>query len=221
MDGRGQEGDYMYNYISRGEVKPYHEICTKYLKTLQKKLRDDHKIHFEIQLVGSGSHRLVTRNGKEPFDLDYNLIFHRLPEDYGGDSGNPGKLKALIRQSLDKIVDKNVSFGQDSTSSIKYNYRGENGKICFSFDVAILYQSKERGILNRLIHQKDNDSFIWNEVFDSKDLKEKEERILKRGLWNDLRDVYLKKKNENLKSQDSKPSYILYIEAVNEVCQKL
>lgn len=217
MDGRGQEGDFMFEYVSWAEVKPFHKLCMQYFTEMQRILREDYKIRFEIRLVGSGSHRLVTRNEKEPFDLDYNLVFHKLPNSYQNDSG---KLKRLIRSLLDKAVDQNVSFGQDSTSSITYLSRDETGNVRFSFDVAILSVAKKTKKLQRLIHRKDGDDFVWNDVFNSDGLDRKEKLIKERNLWNDLKEVYLKKKNDNLRSQDPKSSYILYIEAVNEVCQK-
>lgn len=217
----------MYHYVPWAEVKPCHKFCMEYLTELQKRLKEDCNVRSNINLVGSASSRLVTQNEKQPFDLDYNLIITNLPNEFEEDLR---KLKDQVRVLMDQIVketnEKNVSFGQDSTSSITYNVRDElgldeNDHIHFSFDLALIYHPGCDGNNSRLIHNnKDTGNFAWEEIRHSNYLGKKALRIKKNGKWSLLRDVYLKKKNDNLRSQDPKSSYILYIEAVNEVCQK-
>ena len=90
----------------------------------------------------------------------------------------------------------------------------------FSIDLGIVRCVD--GQWQRLIHQKtgiaDWDRYIWNEARNSRGLEERVCALKERGLWLKVRSVYLKKKNFYLKQNDTDhPSFIVYIEAVNEV----
>lgn len=206
----------MYRFVTNAQVTPYRRRCQQCLVMMQNRLRKEKNLKFEILLVGSGASGLVTRNGSEPFDLDYNLIFHHLQEPY---ITHPEKLKELIRHTLDETTGDEVSFGQDSTASITYNVKDNKGVVQFSFDVALIYQPPKAKTLCRLIHDKNRETYMWNEIRNSSGLAEKEKMIRKQGHWNELREIYLDKKNRCLSSGEKKPSFVLYIEAVNEVCQ--
>lgn len=75
----------------------------------------------------------------------------------------------------------------------------------------------------RLIHNKNVyalgwDQYTWNEVPNSHQMKDKADEIKEEGLWQEVRDRYLEKKNMYLSRQDRKhPSFVVYVEAVNEV----
>ena len=96
----------------------------------------------------------------------------------------------------------------------------ENDPTEFSIDLAIVYEYS--GQWYRLIHEKTGyairDNYYWNEVPHSNELRRKAETLKKHGLWLDVRETYLEKKNMYLKRGDrDHPSFIIYIEAVNEV----
>ena len=75
----------------------------------------------------------------------------------------------------------------------------------------------------RLIHNKNVyalglDQYTWNEVPNSHQVKDKADELKKAGLWQKVRDRYLEKKNKYLFRQDhDHPSFVVYVEAVNEV----
>ena len=75
----------------------------------------------------------------------------------------------------------------------------------------------------RLIHNKNVyalglDQYTWNEVPNSHQVKDKADEIKEEGLWQEVRDRYLEKKNMYLSWQDrNHPSFVVYVEAVNEV----
>lgn len=78
----------------------------------------------------------------------------------------------------------------------------------------------------RLIHNKNAfcfgyDQYTWNEVPKSHDVKEKADAIKAEGLWQEVRDRYVGLKNMYFSRQDNThPSFIVYVEAVNEIYYK-
>ena len=92
----------------------------------------------------------------------------------------------------------------------------------FSFDVAITTKNKN-GNYMRLIHNKNVyalglDQYTWNEVPNSHQVKDRADKLKRAGLWQKVRDRYLEKKNMYLFRPDhNHPSFVVYVEAVNEV----
>lgn len=150
--------------------------------------------------------------GRGPFDLDYNFIFISIPQKY---EKSPECLKNLVTEVLDGLVDKRFTYGKDSTSSIKYIVHKKDRKtVVFSFDVALI---REGGRV-KLIHDKKQGVFIWNQIRDSGDLDKKVATIKKGGCWKKVRDDYRDLKNGYLKKGDmNHPSFIVYIQSVNQV----
>ena len=75
----------------------------------------------------------------------------------------------------------------------------------------------------RLIHNKNAyalgwDQYTWNEVPNSHQVKNKADKLKKKGVWQEVRGKYLEKKNMYLSWQDhNHPSFVVYVEAVNEI----
>ena len=94
-----------------------------------------------------------------------------------------------------------------------------------SIDLGIVVQD-DKDNWWRLIHKKTGrtatDSWAWEKVRDSKGLETREKWLKENGFWNDVRQTYLDKKNLYLKRQETgtHPSFICYIEAVNEEYSK-
>ena len=81
----------------------------------------------------------------------------------------------------------------------------------------------KNGNYMRLIHNKNVyalglDQYTWNEVPCSHQVKDKADELKEAGLWQEVRDRYREKKNMYLSRQDhNHPSFVVYVEAVNEV----
>lgn len=78
---------------------------------------------------------------------------------------------------------------------------------------------------HKLIHEKTGrtiyDGYYWNQIPDSKQLEEKVYVIKLNHLWDEVRSTYLEKKNMHLQRNDNThPSFIIYIESVNQVYYK-
>ena len=168
---------------------------------------------------------MVTRNGNGPFDLDYNLEIIKAPNEYWNDLR---KLKDTIRVLLDKASGLQCfTESQNSTVALTalLHFKDEP-QIEFSFDVAIVARNQD-GTLCRLVNNKHyfysgiQGQYTWNEIPSSHNVKEKADRIKKSGKWLEVRERYVKLKDMYLSRQDKEhPSFIVYIEAVNQVFNK-
>ena len=214
----------MYRIVDKAECRKYRSDCSAVLKKVCSLLKEK-GIVAQFALVGSGARNMVTRNGDGPFDLDYNLEIVKAPEEYRSDLR---RLKDTIRALLDRAASlKCFSESQDSTSCLTalLHFKDEP-KIELSFDVAIVTRNS-KGNFCRLIHNKNvlgfgEDQYVWNEIPDSRDVAQKAKRIKSEGLWPDVRNRYIERKNMYLSRQREKdhPSFVVYAEVVNEIYHK-
>ena len=208
----------MYHFVDKANVAPFRSYCSKVLEKLRDNIYSKYGINSQFILVGSGGNNMVTQNESGPFDLDYNLIIISMPEVYQSDLK---VLKDTIRSELNKLVGKTLfSDGQDSRSVITSRLVLESDEQVFSFDIAILAKNKN-GDLCKLVHNNHNEQFTWNEVPNSYNVKEKADLIKKKGCWNEVRQTYLDLKNMYLKlNYDNHSSFVVYVEAVNQIYNK-
>lgn len=207
----------MYYYVEKEQVKYYKSYCQNVLNQLRVKLREKYAVESKVVLIGSGAEDMVTRNGKGPFDLDYNLVLTSVPQKY---EDAPGLLRNRVREMLNDLVDERFSHGKGSTSSIRYlAHPSDRKKVVFSFDVALI---RERDGKYKLVHNKGENVFIWNQVPYSKNLDKKIARIRESDRWDDVKEAYLDLKNMYLRRGDKHhPSFIVLTEAVNQVYQSI
>ncbi len=208
----------MYNYVAEKQVDHYKTLFQSILDKLHEKLKKQYNIHIRIVLAGSGANNMVMQNGKGGFDLDYNLILDSIPSGYAVE---PQKLKSLVRNQLDGLVPSGFSHGKDSTSAITLLLHSpDKKKVVFSVDVALILAGKSG--YSRLVRDRNTGRYIWNLIRRSGDLKPMLSAIKAAGRLDDLADIYRQKKNRYLSLQDNDhPSFVVYIEAVNELYQKL
>ena len=95
-----------------------------------------------------------------------------------------------------------------------------NKNAVFNVDVAIIKIENDNWY--RLIHEKHenraSDRWYWNERIDYSVIIEKAEAIKEANGWDEFRERYLKRKDRYLTNNDyNHPSYVVYIEIVNEV----
>ena len=209
----------MYEYVSDREfLSRIRTEAGEILQNLCHNLKVDHDIGARFFMVGSGARRLITRNANQPVDLDYNLEIVRC-EDFD----DCRYLKECVRKSFDKVLRAHGWWTcQDSTSVLtaKRQLYTITAPVRYAIDVCIVMQ--DDGHYHRLIHKKTgftfSDEYYWNIAPHSRKLKEKADYIRKHGKWELVRDQYLRLKNHYLTQNDhDHPSFICYIEAVNNV----
>lgn len=215
----------MYNYVEdKGFLRRAQSCSSGILKELENELRENYSINSQFFLVGSGGRNMITQNENEPIDFDYNLSIISCPnwDDAKG-------IKESVRKAFNKVMRYNrLSDVQDSTSSLttEFIYFTDSPNQHFSIDVCIVTKNNG-GSWERLIHEKTGftyyDKYYWNVAPNSRGYQEKANKIKSvPGWWNVVRDEYLDIKNEYLTSNDyNHPSFICYIEAVNNVYNQM
>ena len=203
-----------YEFVYESEAKRYRSDCSYVLKETCELLKKK-GIYTQFSLVGRGARNMITRDGNGPYDLDYNLLVMKADNEYR----DPRLLKDTIRNALNKAVGRKFfSDAQDSTSCLTaLLHFKDTPNVEFSFDIAII-KKNPKGNYMRLVHNKPWNQYTWNEVPRSHQVKDRADDIKEEGLWQEVRDRYLEKKNMYLLRQDhNHPSFVVYVEAVNEV----
>ena len=210
----------MFNYVEDKEfLSCVRKLCGKIMQDFCHYLKEDYNIGTIFYLVGSGAKNLIVQNASLPIDLDYNLEIVRC-EDYE----DCKFIKECARKSFNKALNEHSwKDCEDSKSSLttgKVHFVKGNPTE-FSMDVCIVCKDTEEHFY-RLIHKKTGltyrDQYYWNEALHSARIQEKAKYIKKRGKWQLVREQYLNIKNRYLQQNDyDHPSFICYIEAVNNV----
>ena len=220
MGGLGRKGVNMYHYYEDKEfLRKMRAESGGIMRELCHTLKEDFDIGATPFLVGSGAKNLVTQNGNQPVDLDYNLEIVRC-EDFD----DCRYLKECVRKSFDKVLRAHGWWTcQDSTAVLtaKRTRYPITDPANYAIDVCIVIQDEDGRYL-RLIHKKTgrvcNDEYYWNIAPQSRELRKKVEHIKQCGKWELVRDQYLRLKNLYLTRNDhDHRSFICYTEAVSNV----
>lgn len=208
----------MYHYVENKEdLRKAKRKASEIALQIQDEVRNN-GIGCQIFLVGSGAKNLVTQNEDEPFDFDYNLNIL-----FCDDWGDCKSLKETVRNAANVVLKRNgLGDISDSTSSLTTNTIcfKDQPDLEFSIDIGIVTLDSA-GVWERLIHDKRNNRYYWNEAFDSKSINDKAVILKKNNHWQEVRDEYLTLKNKYLTANDyDHPSFVCYIEAVNNVYQR-
>ena len=203
----------MYKYVTQREVAPCIKACEAIFSKLRTALAEEVKVS-SIELIGSGARNMVTCDANEAvFDLDYNLKLSSVQAKW---NNNLLSLKSFIKSTLDKLLQEADMYafkdGCDSTSALTYEvFDKHSNKKAFCFDLAIFINRDTKYLL--LKHDKGLNLCILNERKIIQNQKEKVALIKERKLWNDLRERYLKHKN----NFTGESSWEIYQQALNEI----
>lgn len=212
----------MYQYVTDKDfLKRLRGTCGDIVNQLVQRINRDSEMTVSTLLVGSGGRNLVTQNEKGPVDLDYNLYIER------SEIRNEREIKEYIKTKFNEVL-RSKGWGdcQDSASVLTSEWRRfkKGNKTNFRIDLAII--RKDYLGQHRLIHYKTGyvnfDQYYWNLAPNAADLEKKVTAIKSNNLWDQVRNTYLAKKDFYLSKNDyAHPSFIVYIEAVNEVYQQV
>lgn len=214
----------MYNYVTNKQlISSMRSCCGDMMQDLCHTLKEEFDIGAEFTLVGSGARNLILQNANEPIDLDYNLKIIRI-DDYE----DCPYIKECVRKAFNIVLRKHGWRDcEDSQSSLttEKRYFPRISDTEFSMDVCIVREDED-GNLCRLIHKKTGytnvrrpvNDYYWNMAPNSRDIKFKVDYIKSNGKWELVREQYKRIKNRYLTRNDhNHPSFICYIEAVNNV----
>ena len=173
---------------------------------------------FSYQIVGSAKRNLVVQKGESLWDVDYQFMF--LAKVF--QEADAPELKIIIKDSFKEHLGKkySVKLSRSVITICLLSDVGSHAKK--SFDVALLKNNETTGnkeILRGKSDDKNSDHYIkWEELSDSKESYEKRSLIKGIDKWKKLREIFLKKKCDNIeKSKDNqKETFSLYLESIIE-----
>lgn len=207
----------MFTYVQDKELKKIMiSEGSDIMNRLKMRINNGEYLEVDFELVGSGAKNLITQNGNQPPDVDFNLIILDMKERY-----NESSIKDYIKEQLNIVLrGKSLRDCSDSTSALTIKSVPANKNAVFSVDVAII--KIEYNQWYRLIHEKHEtratDRWYWNQGINFDEIYKKVDTIKEADGWTDFRKWYLDKKNYYLRKNDyNHPSYVVYIESVNEV----
>lgn len=208
-----------FKFVSKKQRAPIKNALIAIITEVQDLLRDEFTFRFDF--VGSEKHNMVTCDPKTNigFDFDVNI-------EINDDECNftAKEIKTKLISAFNKVTCKyGYDSAEDSTRVITIKYKDcQNSKIRHSCDFAIVNNYVDDKGCDRqeyIRFNKKQNIYSWEEQ--SKGyymLREKEKWIKNNGYQEEMRELYLNKKNHN--RNHNKHSRALYAETVHVICQR-
>ena len=205
-----------YEYVPKEIALPIKNDIIELIKHVQNEIRDNFTFRFDF--IGSAKRNMITCDFKSNigFDFDVNIEVNDDDENF-----TPKEIKHILMKAFDKYVYRyRYDHCEDSTRvfTIKVKDR-DNFRILHSCDFAIVNNyGKNRQKYIRF--NKKQNSYSWEEQPKGfYDLPSKIEFCKSDPyLWNEVRDLYLDKKNFN--NDTDKKSRSIFAETIHEICQQ-
>lgn len=206
---------YHFQYVAKKELKPAKKQLMELIHKVQDEVRDN--FTFQYEFVGSVKRNMVTWDVKSNvgFDFDVNIRVNDDDEEFEAKDIK----KILVRAFNNHAWKYGYDSCEDSTRvfTIKVKDR-KNSRIRHSCDFAVVNDySNNRQKYIRYNKQKNN--YTWEEQTKGfYCLPEKIEFCKDNQLWQEVREIYLDKKNYNMDS--NKKSRSIFAETIHEVCHR-
>nr|WP_297708245.1 hypothetical protein [uncultured Butyrivibrio sp.] len=207
-----------FDYVTAKEAKPYRDSIIKMTNELQDRIRE--RFTFQYYFIGSSSRNMITYDVKSNvgFDFDINYAINDENQNYG-----PDEIHRIIYNELQRIFMK-YDFNRIEESTRVITLKKVDiwsSKVLYSCDIALVndYEDDNGYHQEYIRFNKKNHSFLWAEQPAPYYLEEKAEKIKASHRWNEVRNVYLDRKNNN--DDSHKKSRALYAEAVHEVFMRI
>ena len=206
---------YHFQYVSKKELKPAKKQLMELIHKVQDEVRDS--FTFQYKFVGSVQRNMVTCDVKSNagFDFDVNIMVNDDDKDFEAE-----EIKNILMCAFNKYARK---YGYDSCEdstrvfTIKVKDR-KNSRIRHSCDFAIVndYGNNQQEYIR---YNKKRKNYTWEEQTKGfYCLPEKIEFCKDNQLWQEVREIYLDKKNYNMDS--NKKSRSIFAETNHEVCHR-
>lgn len=208
-----------FQYVTRKQLSPVKKDLIQIIRSIQNLLHDD--FTFQYYFVGSSNRNMMTYDvgTNIGYDFDVNIQVNSTSENL-----TAKEIKMRIKDAIDKFA---IHFGYDNTEdstrvlTIKFKDR-KNSRIVHSCDFAIVndYIDEDGYKGQQYIHfNKKKNVYIWEEQQKGYYLlDEKADWIKNNGYWQEVRSLYLDKKNRN--NDQNKHSRSLYAESIHQICQR-
>ena len=210
---------YHFEYVPESQTKPVKKELLEIIYAVQDLLRD--KFTFRFDFIGSSARNMITQDVRSNigFDFDINIEVNDPKENYSAE-----ELRHLIRNALDRVAPRyGYSCAGDSTRVITIKKKNIFlSKIEHSCDFAIVNNYTDKDGIHKqqyIRYNKQARRYVWEiQPAGYRQLIEKAEWLRHHGYWDEVKSLYLDKKNYN--TDPSKRSRALYAEAVNEIGMK-
>ena len=209
-----------FEYVPNEEWEPVRDELFEIIRRLQNEVRGC--FTFKYHFVGSSKRKMITRdrNSNTGFDFDVDIEVNDPDENYSAE-----EIRNILRKGLDRVTNPDgysfwgYDYAEDSTRvlTIKVKDRS-NSHILHSCDFCIIYECGN-GRQQYIRYNKKQNNYSWE--YQPKgylELPTKIEWVKKHGLWQQVRDYYLYKKNIN--DNPNKHSRSILAETVHEIWQK-
>ena len=153
------------------------------------------------------------------FDFDVNIEVNARNDEY-----SPEEIRHIIIKALNKIITRQgFNYVENGTRVLTIKkVNSFLSKLQYSCDIAIVknYIDRKDGNHQEYVRYiKAQNTYIWAEQTSPYDLEEKIKAIKNHNLWNDVRKLYLYKKNYN--TDKNKKSRNLYAETIKEIHDRI
>ena len=202
-----------FEYVSKKEYQPIKNELIEMINNVQDKVRD--KFTFRYDFVGSSKRNMITRDPKSNigFDFDVDIMVNDDDEEYSA-----SEIKHILMKAFNEFARMyyRYDYCEDNTRVFTMKVKDhKNSRIIHSCDFAIVYDCGD-GRNQYIHHNKTQNTYFWEyQPKSENDLLEKENFIKDNRRWNEVRDLYLKKKNRN--TDVNKKSRSIYVETINEI----
>lgn len=211
--------DFCYISKKNPEVKEAYQNILNLIHEVQGLVRDD--FTFQYTPVGSYQRNMITYDSKSNvgFDFDFNIKVNDDDQNY-----TAKQIKNILQRAFNEVAQQyGYDYPEDSTRvlTIKKKDR-KNSRILHSCDFAIInnYIDEDGYDCQEYIHfNKKQNSYNWCEQprgFYM--LPEKVEWIKENDLWNEMKQLYLQKKDDN--EDEHVHSRSIFASAVHQICQQ-
>ena len=208
---------YHFEYVPESQTKPVKKELLEIIHAVKDLLRD--KFTFRFDFIGSSARNMITQDVRSNigFDFDVNIEVNDPENTYYAE-----ELRHLIRNALDRVAPRyGYSFAEDSTRVLTIKKKNVFlFRIEHSCDFAIVNNYTDGNGIHRqqyIRYNKQAHRYVWEtQPAGYRQLIEKADWLRYHGYWDEVKLLYLEKKNYN--TDPSKRSRALYAETVNEIC---
>lgn len=205
----------MYEYVSKSKYQDTKNKLIELIKLVQDEVRDYFTFRFDF--IGSASRNMITMDtsGNKGYDFDVNIQVNDDEENYA-----PQEIRKILKNAFDKHARLyDYDYAEDSKRVLTIKVKDiENSRIMHSCDFAVVYNCLD-GRQQFIYYNKFQNTYEWQDQPEPfYELKEKEKELKAEKLWQEVREEYLKNKNNNRNSH--KKSRSIYAETINNIYNK-
>lgn len=216
MAGKGEKELLMsdFRYVTKAEYSDAMEDLKSLIHKVQDEVRD--KFTFRYDFIGSVARHMVTMeyDSNVGYDFDINLRVNDDDENFTAED-----IKHILKNAFDKFNYLfKYDYSEDSTRVLTIKVKDtQHSKILHSADFAVVYDCSD-GRQQYIHFNKKQQSYGWQ--YQPQSYYELDERITlikKHNLWQEVRDLYIYKKNNNTVGKKSRA---LLAETINDIYQQ-